>query len=56
MIFILGEIYQLQGNIARDGQKRFKETWERFSSEQTIPALNKILLERTAPSETKGEI
>jgi CHAD domain-containing protein/uncharacterized protein YjbK len=42
LIFILGEIYQLQGYIAQDGQKRFKEIWKRFSSGQTSVSLGKI--------------
>jgi triphosphatase len=39
LVFILGEIYQLQGHIARDGQRTFKEIWGRFSSEQTKASL-----------------
>lgn len=43
LVFILGEIYQLQGEIARERQGRFGKIWERFASEETIGQLNEIL-------------
>ena len=56
LIFILGEIYQLQGEIAREHQKTFKDIWIPFSSEQMIISLNKVLNEQLVSSETKGAI
>ena len=46
LIFILGEIYQLQGEIARERQKAFNDLWVPLSSEQTIISLNKIFKEQ----------
>jgi triphosphatase len=43
LLFILGEIYQLQAEIARDRRARFGEIWGRFSSEETLTALRGIL-------------
>jgi triphosphatase len=43
LLFILGEIYQLQAEIARERRDRFGEIWERFSSEETMTALRGIL-------------
>jgi len=48
LMFILGEIYQLQGEIARERRDRFGEIWERFSSEETISALRGILTPQPA--------
>jgi CHAD domain-containing protein len=56
LIFILGEIYQLQGEIARERQKAFNDIWVPFSSEQTIISLNKIFKEQLISRETKGAI
>ncbi len=42
MIFILGEIYQFQGEIARDRQKNFKQIWDCFCSQQTNSLLKKF--------------
>jgi CHAD domain-containing protein len=56
LIFILGEIYQLQGEIAREHQKTFNGIWIPFSSEQTIVSLNKIFEKQMVPSDTKGAI
>ena len=53
LIFILGEIYQLQGEIARDRQKTFDEIWERFSSEQTSVLLKQIFGERAAEAQAR---
>jgi hypothetical protein len=43
LLFILGEIYQLQSGIARERQERFGRIWERFSSEKTVTLLKDIL-------------
>lgn len=43
LVFILGEIYQLQEEIAREYQERFGKIWERFASEETIGQLKEIL-------------
>ncbi len=56
LIFILGEIYQLQGEIAREHQKTFNEIWVQFSSEQTATLLNKIFEEQKIPNKIKGEV
>jgi triphosphatase len=56
LIFILGEIYEFQGEIAREHQKTFNDIWVPFSSEQTITLLNKIFEEQMVSNETKGEI
>jgi CHAD domain-containing protein len=56
LIFILGEIYQLQGEIAREHQKTFKDIWIPFSSEKIIISLNKIFKERPVSGGTKGAI
>lgn len=46
LIFVLGEVYQFQGEIARERQKNFKQIWERFCSEQPIDLLKKIFEEQ----------
>ena len=56
LIFILGEIYQLQGEIAREHQKTFKDIWIPFSSEKIIISLNKIFKEQPVSGGTKGAI
>ena len=43
LVFILGEIYQLQVEIANDKQKRFSKIWERFDSEETTRHIRDIL-------------
>jgi CHAD domain-containing protein len=43
LIFILGEIYQLQRKIADDRMGKFGKIWERFSSEETATQLKDIL-------------
>ena len=43
LLFILGEIYQLQAEIARERQEAFGEIWERFSSEETVALLKAVL-------------
>ena len=42
LLFILGEIYQLQADIERDRRERFSKIWEQFSSEETIALLREI--------------
>jgi CHAD domain-containing protein len=48
LIFILGEIYQYQGEIARDCQKMFNEIWENFSSAETISSIKQIFREQAS--------
>jgi hypothetical protein len=43
VVFILGEIYQLQGEIEKERQKGFNKMWARFASEETIMYLNETL-------------
>ncbi|HUN54622.1 MAG TPA: CHAD domain-containing protein [Smithella sp.] len=51
LVFILGEIYQLQVEIANDRQKRFSKIWEKFDSEETIGLIKDILpIKTTADS------
>lgn len=42
LIFILGEIYQFQGEIAREHQKNFKQIWDGFCSQQTDALLEQV--------------
>ncbi|MFA5309913.1 MAG: CHAD domain-containing protein [Dehalococcoidales bacterium] len=42
LIFILGEIYQLQGEIARQQQEHFQEIWRNFTAEQMDDTLRRI--------------
>ena len=44
LLFILGEIYQLQSEIARERRETFGRIWNRFSSEETMTLLKDILL------------
>jgi CHAD domain-containing protein len=46
LIFMLGEIYQYQGDIARERQKTFKQLWEHFCAEQTTDLLKQIFAEQ----------
>jgi triphosphatase len=48
LVFILGEIYQLQGEIARARQAQFGEIWERFAAEETARELDGVFSD--APS------
>jgi CHAD domain-containing protein len=48
LVFILGEIYQLQAEIARIRQEKFGKIWERFSSEENITLLKETLLGKAA--------
>jgi triphosphatase len=43
LLFILGEIYQLQTEIARERREAFGKIWEPFSSEEAIASLKGIL-------------
>ena len=43
LLFILGEIYQLQADIARGRRDAFATIWEPFSSEGTVTLLKEIL-------------
>lgn len=42
LIFILGEIYQLQGEIARQHKKNFLNIWQPFASEEMTKSLQQI--------------
>ena len=53
LFFILGEIYQLQAEIARERQEAFGSIWKSFSSEETTTLLNEVL--HIEPAETPGE-
>jgi CHAD domain-containing protein len=44
LLFILGEIYQLQSEIARERRETFDRIWKWFSSEGTMALLKDILL------------
>ena len=44
LLFILGKIYQLQSEIARERRDTFSGIWKRFSSEETVTLLKDILL------------
>lgn len=43
LLFVLGEIYQLQEEIAAERERRFGKIWERFASEETIEQLKESL-------------
>jgi CHAD domain-containing protein len=43
LLFILGEIYQLQSEIARERRETFGRIWNQFSSEETMMLLKNIL-------------
>jgi CHAD domain-containing protein len=43
LMFILGEIYQLQAEIARERREAFGKLWEPFPSEETMMLLKEIL-------------
>jgi len=44
LLFILGEIYQLQGEIARERREVFGKIWGPFSSEETVALPKEVLL------------
>jgi len=43
LVFILGEIYQLQAEIARENRRGFGKMWEQFTHEETNSQLKDIL-------------
>ena len=43
LLFVLGEIYQLQEGIAAERKHRFGKIWDRFATEETIGQLQEIL-------------
>jgi CHAD domain-containing protein len=43
LLFILGEIYQLQADIARGRRDAFATIWEPFSSAGTVALLKEVL-------------
>ena len=47
LLFILGEVYQLQAEIARERREAFGKMWESFSSAETVAPLKEVL---SAPS------
>lgn len=53
LIFILGEIYQYQGDIAIECKKTFSEKWRNFSSEHSRILLTRVFAK--THSETIGE-
>jgi CHAD domain-containing protein len=52
LVFILGEIYQYQDEIARGCQKTFTEKWENFSPEKTRVILRRVF--EGPPVKNKG--
>jgi CHAD domain-containing protein len=50
LLFILGEIYQLQAGIARERQETFAKIWEYFSSVETAALLKDILHASSPPA------
>ena len=53
LFFILGEIYQLQAEIAKDRQEAFSRIWESFSSKETATLVREAL--HFEPAETDGD-
>ena len=43
LVFILGELYQLQRSISDERQGKFGKIWERFTSEETIRQIKEVL-------------
>jgi CHAD domain-containing protein len=56
LLFILGEIYQLQSEIARERRETFGRIWKRFSSEETMTLLKDILLWPHKRIESNGDL
>lgn len=52
LFFILGELYQLQAEIAKDRQEAFGRIWEPFSSEETATLVREAL--HFESTETQG--
>jgi CHAD domain-containing protein len=53
LLFILGEIYQLQAHIEEDRKERFGKVWGQFSSEETMALLREILFGKSTPEPPK---
>ena len=49
LIFILGEMYQLQQEIASARQNEFREIWKKFDCEETLLKLSKALGTESTP-------
>jgi CHAD domain-containing protein len=43
LVFILGELYQLQRKIADERQGKFGKIWERFASAESIEQMKELL-------------
>jgi CHAD domain-containing protein len=54
LVFTLGEIYQYQGEIAREKEKKFVEIWKRFARRENLAALKAVLEKRQAPKEVRA--
>jgi len=55
LLFVLGELYQLQGEIAAERRQRFGAIWGRFSSQETTRELKEITAGSPPPKE-KGTV
>jgi hypothetical protein len=55
LLFILGEIYQLQADIERARREMFGKIWERFSFEETIHPLEETLFGKTTAEQFSAE-
>jgi triphosphatase len=55
LLFILGEIYQLQTDIERSRRESFGKIWERFSSEETTHLLKEILFGKSTVEQFTAE-
>jgi CHAD domain-containing protein len=49
LIFILGELYQYQGETARRNQMKFQDIWKRFSNEQNMNSIKQVFGQITLP-------
>jgi len=56
LLFILGEIYQLQSEIARERRETFDRIWKPFSSEESITLLKDILLYQPKRAESNVDL
>jgi len=54
LFFMLGEIYQLQAEIARERQEAFGRIWESFSSEETVTLVREALHVELAATQDNG--
>jgi CHAD domain-containing protein/uncharacterized protein YjbK len=55
LVFILGEVYQLQAEIARLRKERFGGIWARFAAEETSRLLTAILRGQTGEAQRDGD-